>query len=1164
MSSLQPSASVTCVAGALALALGLLPAAADAQAANVHSPYVQSVPLNQPRRGHTITALADHRVAIIGGTNQENPVAEIEVLDPAAGTIKVAGKLQVPRFDHDATLLPDGRVMITGGAGENGPLDSTEIFDPATGVLTEGPKLNRARAGHTATLLEDGRILVAGGRSEDSAELFDPGTGRFALLGAKLGAARGLHRAISLRNGSVLLVGGVDADGSPLDTAEIFRLARLSFTSTDMWMQARRVHPELILLPNGKVQVLGGDKDRSMEVYDPEGRYFRGYARLLPTFDVVPGMKILASVTRSCLVDAAAPDVTGGRVRLPGGDTREFERFGTAVASLLPPPVPQPAPDAHDFSMQVSSDAHAQDGTPVPLVFAGRRFDADYVSTTIPGRGLAVLSAAARDEVSLLQSVLVLSASDASVTSDRVDYAPDGRPAIQGAGWKPGEKIRLVRQSVRTNERLALEAQADNLGRFTFSGFTPASHQVGSYVITAYGESSGSVAQTSYTSSPRLITQPATGPFRFSIPDVPLSGETAGSLATPAGTMQWSLTVPPASGAHRSGTHGKAPGSVAHPGSGDLMSHATGFSFNPPDVSFNPGCFSLPPGSTAITMCPSGTAHLDGSMSVDGSFDAGALPNPACCACEILPDVDCSGVCTFSCSGRLPSLSASFDMNTDFSTSFSSDFTLDGSIVNSDKIRIVDFRQFDAGFPAVTIDGQPVPGTSDDATFGIHLALSLLAGVNLKVADPMKFHTDLGFNLNNVDLSVGASTSSGFTENASGSGSATAGFKLAQLGSTTLTLSLGIGATGKIQLKDTCDPLMSATIRPVAAFIDGTFQSSNPNGSCQRYNLSSDWGFQTDGTVNAGCGVLTIQPAKFEVDIFKAPIASLNTGLFRDTGAPNIACPANIVLPTTAGKCSAPATYSVTASDDCSGLKPGFSPSVSAASGSTFNLGTTTVTALAKDNADTADFPAGPNPNSATCQFTVTVQDKENPVLAPIADILNKPSDPGKCGALVSFNLSATDNCPNVQVSSGPNPPGSFFPVGTTTVTATATDGSKNAVSQTFKVGVIDVEKPVIQAVSASPSTLWPPNHKLVPVTINYTPLDNCSIQSCKLSVVSSELLSDPSDVQVVDSHHLLLATDRLGSGPGRTYTTTITCTDPTGNSTSSQTVVTVPHDQGK
>ena len=43
-----------------------------------------------------------------------------------------------------------------------------------------------------------------------------------------------------------------------------------------------------------------------------------------------------------------------------------------------------------------------------------------------------------------------------------------------------------------------------------------------------------------------------------------------------------------------------------------------------------------------------------------------------------------------------------------------------------------------------------------------------------------------------------------------------------------------------------------------------------------------------------------------------------------------------------------------------------------------------------------------------------------------------------------------------------------------------------------------------------------------------------------RLSVASSEPLSDSSNLRVIDAHHLLLIAERLGSGTGRAYTRTI------------------------
>jgi len=113
---------------------------------------------------------------------------------------------------------------------------------------------------------------------------------------------------------------------------------------------------------------------------------------------------------------------------------------------------------------------------------------------------------------------------------------------------------------------------------------------------------------------------------------------------------------------------------------------------------------------------------------------------------------------------------------------------------------------------------------------------------------------------------------------------------------------------------------------------------------------------------------------------------------------------------------------------------------------------------------------------------------------------------------------------------------------------------------------------PTITGATADPSVLWPPNHRMVNVTISYDVTDNCALppDSCTLSVTSNEpVLGHGSghtspDWIVVDDHHVLLRAERQGNGNGRIYTITITCTDSGGNSSSEQVEVTVPHDRGR
>jgi hypothetical protein len=100
-------------------------------------------------------------------------------------------------------------------------------------------------------------------------------------------------------------------------------------------------------------------------------------------------------------------------------------------------------------------------------------------------------------------------------------------------------------------------------------------------------------------------------------------------------------------------------------------------------------------------------------------------------------------------------------------------------------------------------------------------------------------------------------------------------------------------------------------------------------------------------------------------------------------------------------------------------------------------------------------------------------------------------------------------------------------------------------------------------------TTLWPANHKMVPVHANIQVQDNLPGQSTVVlaSITSSEPASGPAaDVQEAqygssDSDFLLRA-ERSGAGSGRVYKITYTAADEAGNKTSAVVSVVVPHDQ--
>ncbi len=145
------------------------------------------------------------------------------------------------------------------------------------------------------------------------------------------------------------------------------------------------------------------------------------------------------------------------------------------------------------------------------------------------------------------------------------------------------------------------------------------------------------------------------------------------------------------------------------------------------------------------------------------------------------------------------------------------------------------------------------------------------------------------------------------------------------------------------------------------------------------------------------------------------------------------------------------------------------------------------------------------------------------------------------------------------------------FPLGTNVVTVMATDSATNTASCSTTVTVADTIPPVITALSASPNTLWPPNHKMVQVKLHATVTDACGPTTWKITnVASSESVSAKGsgntspDWQITGDHTLQLRAERSGKGSGRVYTITVVATDAAGNKSVPKTVtVTVPHDQG-
>jgi hypothetical protein len=121
-------------------------------------------------------------------------------------------------------------------------------------------------------------------------------------------------------------------------------------------------------------------------------------------------------------------------------------------------------------------------------------------------------------------------------------------------------------------------------------------------------------------------------------------------------------------------------------------------------------------------------------------------------------------------------------------------------------------------------------------------------------------------------------------------------------------------------------------------------------------------------------------------------------------------------------------------------------------------------------------------------------------------------------------------------------------------------------------VSVVDSIAPSIASLSATPASLWPPNHAFVPVSLSVTATDVCdpsTAQTCHvISVTSNELDvgkgsgNTAPDWEITGNLEVELRAERVGTGSGRIYTITVQCSDASGNAATRSTTVSVPHNR--
>ncbi|HSU27677.1 MAG TPA: HYR domain-containing protein, partial [Chitinophagaceae bacterium] len=306
-------------------------------------------------------------------------------------------------------------------------------------------------------------------------------------------------------------------------------------------------------------------------------------------------------------------------------------------------------------------------------------------------------------------------------------------------------------------------------------------------------------------------------------------------------------------------------------------------------------------------------------------------------------------------------------------------------------------------------------------------------------------------------------------------------------------------------------------------------------------------------TATAGCGgtIVSISnnhPSGFypvgttvvtwtALDSYGHTITCQQSVIVQDTQDPWIDCPSDKTVNAPTNQCSA--TVSIGSPDTWDNC--GVASVTNNHPSSTYPVGSTVVTWTVTDV----------NGNTRTCSQTITVVDNQKPTINCLANV-NVNAAAGLCSATVNLTTpGATDNCGIASVTS--DHPSNVYPVGTTTVTWTATDIHGNTKTCTQNVTVNDTQSPVFAVCPSniSQSITSGSNCYKVISAPNPTVTDNCGVTRLNWVMTGATTGSDNSSgIHYVGTQNFnpgvttIVYTAKDAAGHSVTCTFTVTVTD--------------------
>jgi hypothetical protein len=872
-------------------------------------------------------------------------------------------------------------------------LASTPLWAQAPGAWQPAADLHQPRAGHTATLLANDKVPIAGGKDASgralaTAELYDPASGQYTPVTAQLPVPVWGHTATLLNDGKVLLAGGNDGSGQPVSHAQLFDPSTGKFTALTLMGTARSRHTAT-LLSDGRVLIAGGTDGVSaraeLEIYDPATRKFSPAPNPLLT----PRQNHTATLL---------PD---GKVLIIGGsgisgalDSAELYNPDNGQIALV---------GSLNVARTLASAALLLDGT--VLVAGGQDTEQRDLD-----------SAEIYDPVTASFTPLPVYMVTARSGHVGLTLPHNGKVLVAG-GTNAGQPVSTVEvYDPVLGEFWAVESPSTARQLFGANFFTV------SYpgVLLASG---GLDSSQQLLASSELFFYPT---LRSDKQDYP-PGDTV-TLTGEGWSPNEVVTI------------------TVHESSGDqdttltATANAAG-AFTNSQLQTNPdrsdvGVRFL---ATAIGQQSNWTAQTTFTDGIPTRIRENSMsPSSGACGSTITVAATLEQrIAPPSTWGPLAGMTVTFTLgsSTRSGTTGSNGVATASLTVPAGATSLTAAYAGDTNYNKTSTDIAFTVSGSCDTT---PPTLSLPGNMTQEATGPsgaVVTFTATATDQNPSNPTVTCTPASGSTF---------------PLGVTTVKCSAtdaaGNMATGsfKVTVQDTTPPSLSLPANITA-------EATGPMGATVSYPAPTATDV-VDGPVAVACtpasgsafALGTTAVTCSATDKAGNTASRTFTVTVQDTTPPSLSLPANVTAEAT-GSAGAVVSYTATAVDAVDGARP---VTCAPASGSTFTIGTTTVSCSASDT----------HGNTASGSFAVTVQDTTKPSLTLPSAITVEAT--GFAGAAVTYSVGATDVVDGAVAVTCSSASGSPFALGTTTVTCTATDAHGNSASGSFAVTVVDTTPP--------------------------------------------------------------------------------------------------------